>query len=406
MGRVSRDGSSPLRVADALALIRSRVSVVTASEIVPLAQADGRILAADVLAPMALPPFDNSAVDGYAVRHADLARSGQTILPMAGRIPAGHTAGAITPGSAIRIFTGAPMPAGADTVAMQEEVHIQGGRVTLPPGLVTGANRRRAGEDVAVGGLALPRGHRIGGRSLALVASLGLDELPVRNRLKVGLFSTGDEVSEGGSLGTAHIYDANRPMLTALLRRAGAEPTDLGILPDAQSALQARLTAAAAHHDLIVTTGGVSVGEEDHVRAAVGSAGEVAFWRLAIKPGRPLAFGFIGATPLVGLPGNPGAAYVTALAILVPVVRHLAGSAPEPPLPIVRSGFACGKRPGRREYVKVSLRIAADGVSEAVPSPGGALSSLVASDGFVELPEDVTAISPGDLLAFRSHAPD
>ena len=403
---MSHDGSSPLRVADALALIQSRLSVVAAAETVPLAQADGRILAVDVLAPMALPPFDNSAVDGYAVRHADLAKSGPTILPVAGRVPAGHASGAMTPASAVRIFTGAPMPAGADTVAMQEDVRVDGSHVTLPSGLAPGANRRRAGEDVAVGGLALPRGHRIGARSLALAASLGIENLPVRARLRVGLFSTGDEVSEGGRLGTARIHDANRPMLTALLRRAGVEPTDLGILPDAPGALQVRLAAAALHHDLLVTTGGVSVGEEDHVRAALGSAGELALWRLAIKPGRPLAFGFIGGTPLVGLPGNPGAAYVTALAILVPVVRHLAGARPEPPLPLVRSGFACGKRPGRREYVKVSLRIAADGATEAVPSPGGALSSLAASDGFVELPEDAVAISPGDLLAFRSHALD
>ncbi len=402
---MSADGTAPLRVAEALALIRSRLAATDGHERVPLAGAEGRVLSKDILAPIDLPHFDNSAVDGYALCHADLAPDGPTTLPVAGRVPAGTAPDAIRPGTVTRIFTGAPMPAGADTVAMQEDVRREGDLATFPPGLARGANRRRAGEDVARHSPALRAGHRLDARGLALAASLGLDDLSVRPRLRVGLFSTGDEVSEGvADPGAGRIHDANRPMLSALLRRAGASPHDLGILPDAPEALRVRLAAAAPGHDLLVTTGGVSVGEEDHVRAAIGAAGELTLWRLAIKPGRPLAFGFIGTTPFVGLPGNPGAAYVTALAILLPMVRHLLGAAPEPPLPLVRAGFGQAKRIGRREYLKVCLRTAADGVCEAVPAPGGALSSLVASDGLVELPEELDAVHPGDLLAFRSHA--
>ncbi|GJD34195.1 molybdopterin molybdotransferase MoeA [Methylobacterium aerolatum] len=406
MGPVIPDSSPPLSVADALATIRASLSVAVGRETVALWEADGRIVAEPVLAPMALPPFDNAAVDGYALRFDDLAPSGPTALPVAARIPAGSASAPLPPGTAARIFTGAPLPPGADTVAMQEETRIEGGTVVLPAGLARHANRRRAGEDVAPGALALSEGHRLGPRSLALAAALGLQSLTVRPRLRIALFSTGDEVcAEGGRLGPARIHDANRPMLAALLARTGARVSDGGILPDSRGALRDRLLGAAADHDLIVTSGGVSVGEEDHVRAVIGDIGALTLWRLAIKPGRPLAFGRIGRVPFVGLPGNPAAAYATALAILGPVVLHLTGAEPAPPLPLVRSGFAFAKKGGRREFLKVSLRVAADGVTEAVMAPGGALSALAASDGLVELPEDAEAIRPGDLLAYRPHAP-
>lgn len=393
-----------MRVDDALALIRGRLTVPAGMETVSLAEAAGRFLAEDIAAPIALPPFDNSAVDGYAFRFDDLAASGTTTLPISGRVAAGEAASAGPAGSASRIFTGAPLPPGADTIAMQEDVCLGDGAVTLPAGIVQGANRRKAGEDVARGSLALPAGRRLGARDLALAAALGLTGLPVRGRLKVGIFSTGDEVTASGqNLAPAGIHDANGPMLSALLALSGALPRHLGILRDDPSALRARLRAAAAEHDLIVTSGGVSVGEEDHVRAAVGQEGEIALWRLAIKPGRPLAFGSVAGTPFLGLPGNPAAAYATALAILLPVVRHLSGSPEEPPLPLVRSGFTLAKRAGRREYLRVCLRRAPDGLSEAVPAPGGALSGLAASDGLAELAEEAETIHPGDLLPFRAH---
>lgn len=393
-----------MRVADALALMRGRLPTATGKRTVPLAQAVGRVLAEDVSAPLALPPFDNSAVDGYACRFEDLAALGPSVLPIAGRVAAGETPSEFPSGSTVRIFTGAPLPPGADTVVMQEDARLADGAVTLPAGITRGANRRLAGEDVARGSLAIPAGHRLGARDLALAASLGLRDLPVRSRLKVGIFSTGDEVTETGhGLAAAGIHDANGPMLGALIARSGASPSHLGILRDDPGTLRPRLASAAAEHDLIVTSGGVSVGEEDHVRAAVRSNGEIALWRLAIKPGRPLAFGQIGGTPFVGLPGNPAAAYVTALAILIPLILHLSGAAEESPLPLVRSGFTLKKRVGRREYLRVRLRRAGDGLSEAVPAPGGALSGLSASDGLAELAEDMEAIRPGDLLPFRAH---
>lgn len=408
MGRLSRDcfdvAPAPMRVADAVALLRARLPVLSGIESVSIDRADGRVLAEDLIAPIDLPPFDNAAVDGYAVRAGDLAPGGETRLPLGGRVPAGHAPADPGPGFAVRIFTGAPMPPGTDTVAMQEDVRIDEEAVILPTGLATGANRRRAGEDVALGSRAIPAGTRLGPRHLALAAAFGLPALPLRVPLKVALFSTGDELTPPGQpLLPAGIYDANRPMLAALLKRLGADPVDLGILRDAPGPLRQRLEAAAATHDLILTSGGVSVGEEDHVRNAVEASGALTFWRLAMKPGRPVALGQVAGTPFAGLPGNPAAAYVTALAVLRPLVLHLSGARDDAPTLTVRSGFAREKRPGRREYLRVCLRVGADGMPEALPAPGGALSGLSVSDGLVELAEDLTAIRIGDALPYRSH---
>lgn len=408
MGRLSRDcfdaGPAPMRVAEAVALLRARLPILSGIESVSVERADGRVLAEDLIAPIDLPPFDNAAVDGYAVRAGDLALAGETRLPLGGRVPAGHAPADPGPGFAVRIFTGAPMPPGTDTVAMQEDVRLDGDAVILPAGLAPSSNRRRAGEDVARGSRAIPAGTRLGPRHLALAAALGLPALRLRVPLKVALFSTGDELTPPGhELPPAGIHDANRPMLAALLRRLGAEPVDLGILRDAPGPLRQRLAAAAAAHDLILTSGGVSVGEEDHVRAAVEASGGLTFWRLAIKPGRPVALGQVAGTPFAGLPGNPAAAYVTALAVLRPLVLHLSGAHDAAPTLTIRSGFDREKRPGRREYLRVCLRAGADGVPEAVPAPGGALSGLAASDGLVELAEDLNAVRVGDALPYRPH---
>ena len=376
MGRLSADcfdaAPAPQRVADAVELIRTRLPVLAGIETVPLGQADGRVLAEDLVAPLDLPPFDNAAVDGYAVRAADCADGGETCLPLGGRIPAGRAATETGSGVAVRIFTGAPMPPGADAVAMQEDVRVDGGSVTLPPGLAPGTNCRRAGEDLTRGSVAIRGGTRLGARHLALAAALGFPDLRMRIPLRVALFSTGDELTPlGQPLPPAGIHDANRPMLAALLRRLGAEPVDLGILRDAPAPLRARLVAAAAEHDLILTSGGVSVGEEDHVRAAVAASGGLTLWRLAIKPGRPVALGQVAGTAFIGLPGNPAAAYVTALAVLKPLVLQLSGAQDAAPAITVRSGFAREKRPGRREYLRVCLRLDATGTPSAVPAPGG-----------------------------------
>lgn len=398
-----------LTIEAAAELILARMPVLASAESVPLAECDGRVAAEALHARCDLPPFDNAAVDGYAVRFSDLAASGTTRLPLAGRLPAGAPAAALAPGSAMRIFTGAPMPPGADTVFMQEDVGREGDVVLLPPGLPAGANRRLAGEDLPRGALAIPEGRRLGPPDLALAAAAGHARLSVRRRLRVALFSTGDELVEpGGVLLPGSIYDSNRVLVAALLRRLGVEVADLGILRDDAARIAARLSEAAAGHDLVLTTGGVSVGEEDHVKAAVEATGGLAFWRLAIKPGRPVAMGSVAGTPFVGLPGNPVAAYVTLLFVVRPLLARLGGALYAPPAPvIVRAAFEHRKKAGRREFVRARLRRGDDGWSEAVkaPRPGAAaLSSLAGSDGLAELADAASGAGPGDLLPYYPHA--
>jgi len=396
-------------------LIGERVAPVSETERVPLRGARGRVVAADVKAPVDLPPFDNSAVDGYAVRHADLSADGDSKLAIAGRLTAGARADiALKPGQAVRIFTGAAMPAGADTVFMQEDVTVDGDHVIVPKGLKLGANRRLAGEDVPAGQVALPAGTVLEPQHIALAAALGIADIEVHRRLKVAIFSTGDEVVEPGSpRAGAAIYDANRYLLSELLERLGAVVTDLGILPDDPDALPRALQAAAAGHDLVVTSGGVSTGEADHVRSAVERIGSLVFWRVAIKPGRPVAMGVIrGAAgqgaAFVGLPGNPVAVFVTFVRVVKPLLRRLAGARPHSLLPLpVRAAFAYRKKKDRREYVRVALRRAADGELEAVKYPqdgAGILTSLTETDGLLEFLEDVTAIEPGTRVGFLSYA--
>ena len=409
--------SGPLLSLEAMErLIGERIAPVSESEQVSLRDARSRITGAAVVAPVDLPPFDNSAVDGYAVCHADLKADAETTLKVAGRLTAGARADVtLKPGEAIRIFTGAPMPAGADTVFMQEDVRAEGDRVTVPAGLKLGSNRRLAGEDVAAGRVVLPAGTMLEAQHIALAAALGLTELSVRRRLKVAIFSTGDEVVEPGTpRGGAAIYDANRYLLIGLLDKLGAEITDLGILADDPAILQAALTAAADDHDLVLTSGGVSTGEADHVRAAVERAGRLVFWRVAIKPGRPVAMGVIAGTnaerraALVGLPGNPAAAFVTFARVVRPLLLTLAGAAVRPLIALpVRSGFAYRKKKGRREYVRVKLRAGADGALEAVKHPqegAGVITSLTETDGLVELGEEVTAVEIGAAVGFIPYA--
>jgi molybdopterin molybdotransferase len=389
-------------------LIVERVSPVAESEDVRLSEARGRVLAADIVAPISLPPFANSAVDGYAVRHADLAREGETRLPIMGRAAAGRAAETgYSGGAAIRIFTGAPMPDGADTVFMQEDCRVENGVVVLPHGLKVGANRRLAGEDVRAGSVALAEGTRLKPAQLALAAALGIDSVHVRRRIRVALFSTGDEVAEPGTpLTEARIYDANRRLLSELLIAAGADVTDLGILKDTPDSVAAAL-AAAAGHDLIVTSGGVSMGEADHVRDAVERIGRLVFWRVALKPGRPVAMGVVGGAAFVGLPGNPVAAFVTFVRVVRPLLARLSGATLEPLVALpVRAAFSYKKKKGRREYVRVSLSHA-DGIVSAQKFPregAGVLSSLTETDGLAELPEDVTKVAPGDTIGFLPYA--
>jgi molybdopterin molybdotransferase len=405
-----------LPIAEMERLIAERVTPVAEVEQVGLADALGRVIAVDVIAADDLPPFDNSAVDGFAVRHADLAPDGETRLALGERAMAGHAASRpLPPGEAIRIFTGAPMPAGADTVFMQEDCRVEGNAVIVPPGLDRGANSRFAGEDVPRGAVMLPAGRRLTAPDVALAAAEGLTRLAVRRRLRVAVFSTGDEVVEpGAARPVAAIFDANRHLLRGLLEKFGAAVTDLGILPDRRPILQTAIAAAAAEHDLVITSGGVSTGEADHVRAAVETIGRLVFWRVAIKPGRPVAMGVIPGTrpgtaaAFAGLPGNPAAVYVTFVRVVWPLLLRLAGAAPRQALALpVRASFAYRKRKGRREYVRVALRHAADGVVEAVKFPrdgAGVITSLTETDGLVELREEDTEIAPGAMVGFLSYA--
>jgi molybdopterin molybdotransferase len=405
-------GGPLLPVDEVERLFAERIAPVVETERAKLRAAAGRVLATDLIAGVDLPPFDNSAVDGFAVRHADIGAAGETRLTVIDRVQAGHAATQpVGPGHAVRIFTGAPMPSGADTVFMQEDVRREGSAVIVPPGLKLGANRRLAGEDVRVGSVALPAGRRLAPQHVALAAALGRVDLEVRRRIRVALFSTGDEIVEPGApRPQPALYDANRRLLAELAGRLGAEVTDLGILPDDPHALAQAISAAAADHDLVLTSGGVSTGEADHVRTAVEQIGRLVFWRVAIKPGRPVAMGVIPApgggsgAAFVGLPGNPVAAFITFARVVRPLLLRLSGALPEPMIALpVRAGFAYRKKLGRREYVRVTLVRAQDGTLEAKKFPqdgAGVITSLTQTDGLVELPEQTTAVELGATIGF------
>jgi len=405
-----------LPVAEAEQLIGARVTPVSGEELVPLRAALGRVLSTSLIAPVNLPPFDNSAVDGFAVRAEDIDGARERRLAIVDRVAAGQVATrAVKSGEAVRIFTGAPMPPGADTVFMQEDCRIDGTHVVVPPGLSRGANRRLAGEDIRAGAVALPAGRRLSAQDVALGAALGLTTIEVRRRVRVALFSTGNEIAEPGSpLSDATLYDSNRYLLAAAVARFGAEVTDLGILRDEPKALARAIAAAAVDHDLVLTSGGVSTGEADYVRSAVESIGRIVFWRVAIKPGRPVAMGVIPggetgeAAAFVGLPGNPVAVFVTFIRVVRPLLLRLAGALPEPLVAMpARAAFAYKKRKGRREYVRVTLRKGADGMIDAVKFPqdgAGVLTSLTQTDGLAELGEEVTNIEPGAIVGFLPYA--
>jgi molybdopterin molybdotransferase len=409
-------GGPLMTLGTALDLLLDKLVTVTETERLPLAQGVDRILAAPITAPIDVPREDNSAVDGYAVYHEDLKSEGETRLPVTGRAAAGHPLGRpARRGEAIRIFTGAVMPAGEagaagpDTVMMQEDCRLDGSDVFIRPGIKRGANRRKAGEDVRAGSEILPLGARLRPQDVGLAASIGLTELSVFRPLRVALFSTGDELAEPGTnLAAGQAYDSNRYTLAALLAQLGAAVSDLGILADRRETIAGSLAEAAATHDLVISSGGVSTGEEDHVKAAVEAQGRLHFWRLAIKPGRPIALGQISAggraVPFIGLPGNPVAAMVTFLRVARPMILKLMGARDLAPLTFrVRAAFDYKKKRDRREWVRA--RLVPDGAgglaARKFPRDGaGILSSLVEADGLVELPEEITQLAAGSMVDF------
>ena len=391
---------------DAIADLRQRLDTVVGIETVPITESVGRILAEDIISDRSVPPHDNSAVDGYAVFFDDLNTDSETRLPVTGRVAAGHPLGrAATRGEAIRIFTGAPMPDGMDTVFMEEDTAVDGDDVLLPIGLKHGSNRRFAGEDVKHGATIVCAGKRMRPQEVGLAASVGRDRIDIYNRLRVAVFSTGDEVRDPGSdAPSGCIYDANRYAVISLLTGMGCAVTDLGILPDDKDAIIAALDGAKDDHDVLMTSGGVSAGEEDHVKSAVEAIGSIHFWRLAIKPGRPIALGQVSAASFIGLPGNPVAAMVTFLMIAQPILRRLGGEiAYQPARYPVASGFDYKKKSGRREWVRVRIKSSEGRTITALKhhsSGAGILTSMVDADGLVEISEDVERLAAGDVVTY------
>lgn len=406
-GRFKVTDDRSLTVEEALAELDARAVPVCAVEEVATGDALGRVLAVDVVSAINVPQHDNSAMDGWAFAHGHRPADGRFVV--VGRAAAGHPfTGPIGSGQAIRILTGAPAPVGVDTVAMQEDCQAGDGWVVVPDHVRPGANLRPAGEDVAAGAVALTAGTRLRPQELGLASAIGLTRLSVYAPLKVAVFSTGDEVNEPGSpLPPGGIYDSNRTFVLASLRALGASVRDLGILADRTDVIAAALAEAAASHDVVITTGGVSEGDEDHVKAAICAHGSLHFWRLAIKPGRPVALGEVGGAAFIGLPGNPVATAVTFLMLARPLLLRLMGAtATRPATYPVAAGFAYKHRPGRREWLRARVHLV-DGrlVAEKYPvESSGVLSSMVWSDGLVAIPEACQSIQPGDSLVFLPYA--
>jgi molybdopterin molybdotransferase len=403
-----------LLVNEAIDILVNRVHPIINTEVKELRHSVGRIIAEDIISERNVPPDDNSAVDGFAVYYDDLAQVNDTNLIVGGRATAGHPLSRLQKrGEAIRIFTGAEIPKGVvgspDTVLMQEdcktEVINNIENVIIPPGIQRGANTRYRGEDVSEGSKILNVGTQLRPQEVGLAASIGLTSLNVFRKLRVAIISTGDELFEPGTpLTTGGIYDSNRYSLLALISSLGCEVTDLGIVPDSKPSIKETLNSAAMNHDAIISSAGVSVGEEDHLRSVVLELGHLHFWKLAIKPGRPVAFGQIGRTAFIGLPGNPVAMMITFLIIARPALLKLSGASDLlPRLYKVQSGFDYRKKLYRREYVRVNLTIdnTGDLVAHKFPRDGaGILSSLVGSEGIIELSEETTQLKKGEMVEF------
>lgn len=408
---MSRAPLTPLE--DALAALLAQAQPLPGAAFVDLLQADGRVLAADCIAPLQVPPLDNSAMDGYAVRSAEVAQAG-TVLPVSQRIPAGQVGTALQVGTVARIFTGAPLPPGADAIVMQEDCTVlDDGRVRFDAVPQPGQFVRRAGQDIALGSTALQAGLRLTPAALGLAASLGLAQLPVARRPRVALFSTGDELALPGSIAPqdlppGHIFNSNRYVLASLLQRWGCEVVDGGILPDDRAATHAALAQAAEDCDLLVTSAGVSVGEEDHVRPVVEQLGALSLWKIAMKPGKPFAFGHVrrsggdpaaGRAHFIGLPGNPVSSLITALVLLRPFVLALQGaSVVQPPAHWLTADFEITQRDIRREFLR-ARRNAAGQLELFTNQNSGVLTSTVWAEGLVDNPAQ-TLIARGSSVRF------
>jgi len=395
---------------DALADLLAQAVPLLDVERVDTFDADGRVLREGAASPLQVPPADNSSMDGYAVRVADLIGQAGAELPVSQRIPAGSAAQPLAAGTAARIFTGAPVPAGADAIVMQEDCEALAGGERVRVNAVPAAGQwiRRAGEDITLGAQVLSAGTRLGPAALGLAASIGLAQLAVSRRPRVALFSTGDELVMPGEVAPEQmrpgaIYNSNRFFLRAMLRRLGCEVTDFGIVPDRRDATLEALRGASAEHDLILTSGGVSVGEEDHIKPAVEALGELRLWQIAMKPGKPFAYGRIGSAHFMGLPGNPVSSFVTFSLLVRPFLLALQGVADVAPKALnATAGFDWPRADKRREFLRV--RLAADGTLERFGNQSsGVLTSAAWGDGVVDNPAGQT-IARGDRVRFLPFA--
>jgi molybdopterin molybdotransferase len=397
-----------LHEATALSRILAQCVCISEAESVPLTAAHGRILAEDVIAPLDVPPRDNSAMDGYALRLQDLSDTEGSVLRLAGRALAGSPYGhALQGGECVRIMTGAPIPEGADTVVIQEQASEQDGLVYLNPGHRQGQHIRRRGEDLRTGSVVLERGRRIKAADLGLIASLGIAEAPVFRRPRVVLFSTGDELCPLGDIPRrGQIYDSNRYSLGGLLDGHPVDTLDLGIVPDDPKRLRQALEDSTRLGDIVLSTGGVSVGEADHVKQVLAELGEVSFWKIAIKPGRPLAFGRLGpGTLFFGLPGNPVAAMVTFVRFVRPALERIAGLTPRDPLTFeVPCVHALRKVPGRTEFQRGRLQPDAQGrlrVEVTGRQGSGILHSMSQADCLIVLEHDRGPVAEGEMVTVQ-----
>ncbi len=394
-----------LRVNEVNAFLSRLAEPVTGHEYIDLFQSLGRILAQDLVSPISVPAHDNSAMDGYAFRGATLLPDQALELKVVGTALAGVAwRGDLGPGECLKIMTGAVLPTGLDTVAPQELVTLQGEYISIPAGILRpGDNRRFKGEDLAEGQTSLIKGEHISPAALGLVASLGIRRVPVYRRLKVAYFSTGNEILSLGELPReGAVYDSNRYTVFGMLTKLGCDIIDLGVIPDQPALLEAAFADAARRCDAIITSGGVSVGEADFTKAMMKKLGDVAFWKIAMRPGRPMAVGQIGSALLFGLPGNPVAVMVTFLAFVRPALLRLMGStAPLPPLLKARSIETLRKKPGRTEYQRGIVSNAADGtltVRTTGNQGSGVLSSMVQANGLIVLHHQQGHVAPGDTV--------